>query len=136
LVKIKIVSTKSFGGSKTKPLKQLNMIKAGCMLQADHELPEFIAAGTLDSPASLQWLEANRDKIDKARIIRFQISEVQARKIVKRLWPGEGLLGATCGRGFSIETPEQVAIINEILAPDISIFFSENHKWMLQTWPE
>ena len=113
------------------------MIKVGCMLEVGHKLPEFpLENEPLHSPGALQRLKESSDQIDRARIATFYISEAQAQKIVSRLWPGEGLLGATCGQGFLIDTAEQVAIINEILAPDISIFFGPDHKWMLQTWPE
>lgn len=73
---------------------------------------------------------------DETHIVTLILTEQQAERIRERLWPDDSLLGATSGRGFSIETPEQVAVVNEILKPEIFIQFSQKHKWMLQTWPE
>jgi hypothetical protein len=112
------------------------MIIAGCILQAHHRLPESTDIGDLDTPDGLQRLEVWGKLHDEAQIVTFRLTEEQAGKIRDRLWPKEGLLGATSGRGFPIETAEQVAVINEILQPEISIRFSQEHVWMLQTWPE
>src|SRR5580704_4191295 len=113
------------------------MTKVGCILQASHRLPASPHANEpLDSPEAFQRLKESSDRIDKTRIVTLHISEPQALEIVSRLWPGESLLGATCGRGFSIDTAEQAAIVNQILAPEASIFFGPDHEWTLQTWPE
>jgi len=115
------------------------MITVGCILQAHHKLPESAELrdlSDLDTPEGKRKLREWGELHDKAHIVTFRLTEEQAESIRERLWPDEGLLGATSGRGFHIETPEQVAAINEILKPDISINFNEEHKWMLQTWPE
>jgi hypothetical protein len=114
------------------------MIKAGCLLEAYHKFPEFpFRDEPLDSPGALERLKEQSDEIDRARIVAFHISEAQAQRIVGRLWPNEGLLGATCGKGFRIETADQVAAVNEVIAPDLRIWFNEEkHTWFLQTWPE
>ncbi len=113
------------------------MITVGCMLQAYHTPPDSPSdSEPLDSPGALRRLIERSGEIDTSRIVNLYLSQETAQKIVCRLWPGESLLGATCGRGFPIETAEQVAIINEILAPDLSIFLSQKHEWLLQTWPE
>jgi hypothetical protein len=111
----------------------------GCILQAHHKLPESPDDNeTIDwgSPESLERLKKSSDEHDKARIVTIDITEAQAKAIVHRLWPGEGLMGATCGRGFLIESAEQASVVNEVLKPAVSINFNfEKHKWMLQTWP-
>jgi hypothetical protein len=115
------------------------MIRAGCILQARHILPEspYDDNEPLDSPQALQRLKERSDEVDEARIVTIDISEAQARTIIGRLWPREGLLGATCGRGFLIESEDQASVVNEILAPDVHINFNlKKHKWMIQTWPE
>ena len=112
------------------------MIIAGCSLQAHHRLPESADTGDLDTPEGIQRMVAWGKLHDEAQIVTVRLTEAQAEKIRERLWPDEALLGATCGRGFSIETPEQVEIVNQILNPQIFIRFSQQHVWMLQTWPE
>jgi hypothetical protein len=114
------------------------MIKAGCLLEAYHKFPESpFRDEPLDSPEALQRLKELGDQIDRARIVAFHISEAQAQRIVDRLWPNEGLLGATCGRGFPIETADQVSVVNEVIAPHLRIWFNgDKHTWFLQTWPE
>ncbi len=112
------------------------MIRVGCILQAHHRLPESVDSGDLDTPEGIQRLKEWGELHDRAHIVTLRLTEGQAEKIRERLWPDEALLGATCGGGFSIETPEQVAAVNEILKPYIYITFSQEHKWMLQTWPE
>src|SRR5690349_18251166 len=112
------------------------MITAGCILQAHHRLPESTEIGGLDTPESWQRLVEWGKLHDAAQIVTFRLTEEQAERIRERLWPDEALLGATCGRGFSIETSEAVEVVNEILKPNIFIKFSQEHVWMLQTWPE
>jgi hypothetical protein len=91
----------------------------------------------LDTPEAIERLKKRSDKIDRNRIATIFISEEQAWKIVRRLWPNKGLLGATCGQGFLIESAEQASVVNEVLAPYSSIDFNpEKHQWMIQTWPE
>ncbi len=90
-----------------------------------------------DNPRDWEKLNRWSKQHQEALIVSFLLSEDQGHAIVKRLWPGESLLGATCGKGFAISTAEEVAAINEILAPDIRIGLDqEKHEWMLQTWPE
>ena len=112
------------------------MIIAGCILQAHHRLPAPGDIGDLNTPSGRQELIEWAKLHDQSEIITLHLTEEQAEMIRGRLWPDETLLGATCGRGFSIETPEQVAVVNDILKPDICIRFSQEHIWMLQTWPE
>jgi hypothetical protein len=112
------------------------MITAGCILQAHHRLPESEDVGDLATPEGMQRLVEWGKLHDRAQIVTVRVTEQQAEQIRERLWPDEALLGATSGRGFSIDTPEQVAVINEILRPDVHIRFSAEHVWMLQTWPE
>ncbi len=90
----------------------------------------------LDTPEGRRKLMEWGELHDRAQIITVTLTEEQAEKIRARLWPDEALLGATSGCGFSIDTPEQVAVVNEILKPEIFIRFSQEHIWMLQTWPE
>ena len=90
----------------------------------------------VDSPQYLERLNQWSDEHNKSHIVTIEISEVAAEAIVKRLWPGEGLLGATCGHGFFIVSEEQAPVVNEILVPHIHINFNlEKHEWMMQTWP-
>lgn len=112
------------------------MITVGCILETHHRIPDLGEIGDLNTPEGMQELLERGKQLDQAHIASFRLSKEQAERICKRLWPNETLLGATCGRGFPIETPEQVAVVNEILQPAISINFSQQHKWMLQTWPE
>jgi hypothetical protein len=112
------------------------MITAGCILQAHHKLPESVDIGDFDTPEGRRKMKEWGELRDRARIVTISLTENQAEKIRDRLWPQEALLGATCGRGFSIETPEQVAAVNDILKPGIAIDYSQEHIWMLQTWPE
>lgn len=112
------------------------MITAGCILQAHHRLPESEDIGDLNTSDGRRKLMEWGKLHDRAQIVTFRLTEEQAERIRDRLWPDEGLLGATCGCGFSIETPEQVEVVNEILKPDIFIRFSQEHIWVLQTWPE
>jgi hypothetical protein len=114
------------------------MIRAACVLEAHHRLSESSCDNEpLDSPQAFERLKERSDEICKALIVTIDISEAHTRTIVNRLWPNEGLLGATCGRGFLIESEDQASVVNEILAPDIHIKFNlEKHKWMIQTWPE
>ena len=112
------------------------MNTVGCVLQAHDMLHESVDTGDFDSPEGLRKLMESEELYRRARIVTVTLTEEQAEKIRARLWPDERLLGATCGRGFSIDTAEQVAAINDILKPEISIEFSPDHKWMLQTWPE
>jgi hypothetical protein len=112
------------------------MIAMGCILEAHHRIPDSGEIGDLKTPEGMQELIEWGKLHDQAHIATFRFSEEQAERIRERLWPTEALLGATCGRGFSIETPGQVAAINEILQPEIPIRFSQEHVWMLQTWPE
>lgn len=110
----------------------------GCMLQAHHKTPEFPYPNEpIDLPHVAEALKKMSDEIDRARIATIYITEEQGWKIVRRLWPNKGLLGATCGQGFLIESEHQASVVNEVLAPHSSIDFNpEKHKWMLQTWPE
>lgn len=114
------------------------MIKMGCILQAHHKLPPSpFDNEPLDSPEAIELLEQRSQELDKSRIVTIAISEAQATAIVNRLWPDEGLSGATCGRGFEIENEAQASVVNEVLALRVSIEFNlEKHKWMIQTWPE
>ena len=107
-------------------------------MEVYHRLPESPYDNeALDSPEALERLKQRGEEIAKARIASLRISEAQARRIVGRLWPKEPLLGATCGRGFSIDTAQQVEVVNEVLAPGVKISFDkEKHKWFIQTWPE
>ena len=108
----------------------------GCMLEAHHRILETRDIGDLNTPEGRQQLMEWGKLHDEAHIATFYLSEEQAERIRERLWPNEGLLGATGGQVFLIETSEQVAAINEILQPEIFITFSQEHIWMLQTWPE
>ena len=91
----------------------------------------------LESPEALERLKQRGEEIAKARIVSLRISETQAGRIVGKLWPNEPLLGATCGRGFLIDTAEQAAVVNEVLAPGVQISFHRaKHTWFIQTWPE
>lgn len=110
----------------------------GCILQAHHKLPDSPYDNEpLDSPESFERLKKSSDEIYAACIVTIDITEEQARAIVGRLWPGESLMGATCGRGFLIESAEQASVVNDVLKPAVSIRFNpEKHKWMIQTWPE
>ena len=101
------------------------MITVGCILQAHHRLPESVDIGDLDTPEGIRKLKEWGDLHDKAHIVTLRLTEDQAERIRDRLWPDKALLGATCGGGFPIETPEQVAAVNEILKPGISINFSQ-----------
>jgi hypothetical protein len=112
------------------------MITVGCILEAHHRIPESEDIGDIGTPDGMQKLMEWGKRYEQAHIATFRLSEEQAERIRERLWPDEALLGATSGRGFSIDTSEQVEIINEILKPDIHIRFSPEHVWMLQTWPE
>jgi len=130
---------KSEIASGPKKSRQGRFVKAACCLEAHHRLPDAYANEPLDldSPEGLARLKESSDQIYQAQIAFFRLSETQAQKIVDRLWPGQSLLGATCGQGFSITTADQIAVINEVLAPDIAICFKpDKHVWMLQTWPE
>jgi hypothetical protein len=119
-------------------LGQFSMIRAACCLQAHHKVTDLEGqvepfASPEDFEKVVQWGERHQN----ALIVSFRISERQGEEIVKRLKLGKSLLGATCGRGFSINTAEEIAIVNEILAPDICIGLdNQKHKWMLQSWPE
>jgi len=110
------------------------MIKAACILQAHHRLPgSSFDNEPLNSPQAFERLKEWSDEHGKALIVTIDISEEQASRIVDRLWPREGLLGATCGQGFLIENEDQASVVNEILAPDIHINFNlDKHKWMIQ----
>jgi hypothetical protein len=109
----------------------------GCVLQAHHQLPRCDDDEPIDSPKALEQLQKWREEYRKAHIVTIEITEAQAEAIVRRLWPGKGLLGATCGKGFLIESAEQASVVNEMLKPAVSINFNfEKHKWMLQTWPD
>jgi len=110
------------------------MITACCILEAHHKLPELDEID-LDSPEGTQKLTEWSKLHELAHIVTLRLTEEQAERIRERLWPAATLLGATCGHGFSIETPEQVAVINEILRPDFRIQFDQRHDWMLQTFP-
>jgi hypothetical protein len=114
------------------------MSKVGCMLQAYHNLAASLYDNEpLDSPEAIERLKKSSDGTDNARIATIYISEEQALKIVRRLWPNKGLLGATCGQRYSIENAEQTLVVNEVLAHHSIIDFNpEKHQWMLQTWPE
>lgn len=96
----------------------------GCILEAHYRISDLGEIGDLNTPEGMQELLERGKQHDQAHIATFRLSEEQAERIRKRLWPNETLLGATCGRGFPIETPEQVAAVNEILQPAISITFS------------
>ena len=98
-------------------------------------MPEPGDIGDLYTPDGMQTIIEWSNLHTRARIVTFRLTKEQAERICDRLWPNESLLGATCGKGFRIETPEQVAAINEILQPEISIGFNQEHVWMLQTWP-
>lgn len=112
------------------------MITVGCILQAHHRLPKSTDVINFETPQGRRMIQDRFEARDRARIVTLLLSAIQAEKIRVRLWPDEDLLGATGRRGFSIETPEQVAVVNEILMPQISIDFSLEHIWMLQTWLE
>jgi hypothetical protein len=113
------------------------MTKVGCCLVAAHRIPEGPPWDwPLDTPEGLAKAKEDSDRYDRARIVIIYISVTQAVKIIRRLWPKESLLGATCGQTFRIETANEVSVINEILAPKVWINSSEDHKWLLHTWPE
>jgi hypothetical protein len=112
------------------------MITAGCILQAHHRLPKSEDIGDLNTPDGMQRLIEWGKLHDEAHIVTLRLTQEQAERIRERLWPDDSLLDFPGGRGFSIETPEQVEVVNEILHPEIFIKFSQEHIWMLQTWPE
>jgi hypothetical protein len=108
----------------------------GCILQAHHKFPDLpFPDQPWDTPEVIERFNEITRSHDEAHIVTFIISEAQAWDIVQRLWPDEGLLGATSGRGFSIDTADQASVVNEVLAPDIHIRVSDMHNWRLQTWP-
>ena len=77
------------------------MTKIGCMLQAYHKLPAFPYPNEpVDLPHVAEAMEKLSDDIDKARIATIYISEEQAWKIVRRLWPKKGLWGRHADRDF------------------------------------
>ena len=101
------------------------------MIQAYHKFPPD------PEPFDYEQWKTRPNDTDTYRIATIYISEKQALKIVRRLWPNEGLLGATCGRAFRIDSAEKASVVNEVLAPYSSIDFNpEKHNWALQTWPE
>jgi len=109
------------------------MTTVGCVLEAHHKIGEQ-GAVNLDTPAGRQQLIEWGNAHQRARIVSFQLTQKEAEMIRDRLWPDENLLGATSGKGFAIETAEEVGVINEILGPRIHIQHSQEHEWRLQTW--
>src|SRR6266545_1036999 len=97
------------------------MITVGCILQAHHRLPESVDIGDLDTPDGRRKLMEWGELHERAQIVAITLTPQQAERIRAGLWPDEAMLGATSGRGFSIDTPEQVAVVNDILKPEISI---------------
>jgi hypothetical protein len=71
-----------------------------------------------DSPEAMERMFKRGKELQDAKIVSIYISEEQAGEILRRLWPERkrSLLGATSGKGFLIESAEQAAIINEVLA--------------------
>ena len=115
------------------------MATVGCVLEAHHRLDESVEPmeiPDLNTDEGRRKMKEWGELHDRAHIVTLHLTEDQANRIRDRLWPDQALLGATCGRGFSIETPEQVAAVNDVLKPDIFINFSQQHIWMLQTWPD
>jgi hypothetical protein len=96
---------------------------------------EFAELPDLNTQEGRRKMQEWGELYDRASIVSLRLTEDQAMRIRDQLWPDQALLGATCGRGFSIETAEQVAAVNDVLKPDIFINFSQQHIWMLQTWP-
>ena len=110
------------------------------MLEVRHNIPESpFDNEPLDSPEAMERMFKRGQELQDAIIVSIYISEEQAWEILRRFWPERkrSLLGATSGKGFHIESAEQAAILNEVLANHCHIVFkAEKHKWMLQTWPE
>jgi hypothetical protein len=115
-------------------------MKVGCVLEVCHAIPEPPHANEPSaSPEPMEQVIKRGKELQDARIVSISISEEQAMEILRRLWPDRrrSLLGATCGKSFAIESAEQAAIVNEVLANCCHIAFNgEKQRWTLHTWPE
>jgi len=71
------------------------MFGVGCILEAHHRIPETEEAIDLSTSEGMQKLMEWGELHKRAHIATFHLSEEQAERIRKRLWPNESLLGAT-----------------------------------------